>query len=134
VSHLKSLIEQFYAVLDTQDWLKIDTWLAPGFTTYSGVTPVDFQKWREGNRAFYTAFAGAQHTIDDYIAEGDRVVTRARLEGVHSGPFLGAAPTGRRISMSIFHIDTFLGDRLVEHRGQTDMLGLMRQIGALPPA
>lgn len=71
-------------------------------------------------------------TIDDLVAEDDRVVARLTSSATQSGPFMGLPPSGRRYTIAEVHIFRFRDGRLVEHWHQADLLGLMRQLGALP--
>ena len=72
-------------------------------------------------------------TIEDQIAEGDRVVTRYTASGTHQGEFFGVAPTGERIEMRGIQIDRFdENGKMVEEWPEYDLLGVMRQLGAVP--
>jgi predicted ester cyclase len=77
---------------------------------------------------FHAAFADAQFEVDDVIAEGGKVVVRARLTGTHQGDFMGVPASGHKISVGIadyFRID----DRtVVEHWGVMDTGALMQQL------
>jgi predicted ester cyclase len=93
---------------------------------------------REGVRqyvaALRTGFPDLQVTIEDQIAEGDRVVTRWTARGTHAGEFQGLAPTGRRTCVTGTDIDRMVEGRAVECWMQMDELGLMQQLGAVPAA
>jgi predicted ester cyclase len=78
---------------------------------------------------FFVGFPDGHHVIDDDLSDGDRVVTRCRFQGTHSGSFRGVPPTGTKISVGVIHIDRFRDGKLVEHVGQLDALGLLQQIG-----
>ena len=78
------------------------------------------------------AFPDGKITVDDLIAEGDRVVARWTLRGTHRGEFMGIAATGKQVSMSGIEIDRFAGDKAVEHWEQADIMSLMQQLGAIP--
>jgi steroid delta-isomerase-like uncharacterized protein len=83
---------------------------------------------------FHAAFPDFAITIDDLVAEDDRVVWRYTMTGTHSAPFLGIAATGRKVTttgISIFRIE---GGLLREGWINFDALGMLRQFGALPPA
>ncbi len=71
-------------------------------------------------------------TIDDLVAEGDEVVARLTASATQVGPFMGLAPSGRAYTIGEIHIFRIDGGQIVEHWHQADMLGLMRQLGALP--
>ena len=78
------------------------------------------------------AFPDIEATVEDMVAEDDRVAARVTLRGTHRGDFLGIAPTGRAIAVAAFNIYRFSEGKLVETWQLEDALGLMRQLGALP--
>src|SRR3954452_4463814 len=77
---------------------------------------------------FRNAVSDLTYTIEDQIAEDDKVVTRYTVSGTHQGEFFGVPPTGKRISMSGMSIDRFEGGKMVEEWPEYDLLGVMRQI------
>jgi steroid delta-isomerase-like uncharacterized protein len=81
---------------------------------------------------FRAAFPDAQVTIEDLIAEGDKVVCRVTFHGTQQGEFMGIAPTGRPITFAVIDILRVADGKIVEHWGQTDNLGLLQQLGAIP--
>ena len=71
--------------------------------------------------------------LEDEIAEADRVVSRITVRGTHEGEFLGIPPTGRQVAFDVIDINRTGPDgRFVEHWSSMDLLGLLRQLGALP--
>ena len=78
-----------------------------------------------------TAFPDVQMTIEDEIAEGDKVVTRWTPRGTHQGEFGGTPPTGKQITWSGVTIFRIAGGKIVERWIHGDSLGLRRQIGAI---
>ena len=81
---------------------------------------------------FRNAVPDLTYTIEDQIAEGDKVVTRYTVTGTHQGEFFSVAGTGERITMSGNSIDRFEDGKMVEEWPEYDLLGVMRQIGAVP--
>jgi steroid delta-isomerase-like uncharacterized protein len=79
-----------------------------------------------------TAFPDLRITIEDQIAEDDKVVTRWRARGTHTGVFQGIPPTGRSGEMSGVTIDRIANGKLVECWSNTDDLGLLQQLGIVP--
>jgi steroid delta-isomerase-like uncharacterized protein len=79
-----------------------------------------------------TAFPDCHQTIEDLVAEGDRVAARLSFQGTHQGTFLGAAPTGKRISITMMHLYRFAGGKVAEVWANRDDVGVMRQLGLLP--
>ena len=72
-------------------------------------------------------------TIEDMIAEEDKVVTRHSLTGTHKGEFMGIAATGKPVKVTGIWIHRLSDGRIVEGRnwGEWDALGMMKQLGAL---
>lgn len=82
---------------------------------------------------FRNAIPDLTYTVEDQVAEDDKVVTRYKASGTHQGEFFGVAPTGKRIEMSGIQIDRFdETGKMVEEWPEYDLLGAMRQMGAVP--
>jgi steroid delta-isomerase-like uncharacterized protein len=79
-----------------------------------------------------TAFPDFHTTIEDQIAEGDRVVTRFTATGTHTGTYKGMPPTGRRGTMTGIDIERIVDGKSVECWTNTDDLGLLQQLGVVP--
>jgi predicted ester cyclase len=77
------------------------------------------------------AFPDMKLTVEDQVAEGDKVVTRWRGEMTHTGELAGAAPTGRRVTITGITIDRLEDGQIVEAWRSMDTLGLLQGIGAL---
>ena len=82
-------------------------------------------EFREGFPDFHT-------TIEDQIAEGDKVVTRWRMNGTHRGEFRSIAPTGAEMEVTGIGIFRFSDGKVVESWDNFDQLGMMQQLGAIP--
>ena len=83
-------------------------------------------------QATETGFPCCQLQIDELIAEGDLIASRARMQGVHEGTFMGVPATGRRIDVPIFVTYRIAGGKIVDHWMVTDTLLLMQQLGLVP--
>jgi predicted ester cyclase len=83
-------------------------------------------------RTYRAAFPDLTWTVDDLIAEGDRVAVRLTLRGTHLGTFRGIAPTGRPVTMQEMAVWRLVDGKLHTGWFQADMLGLRVQLGALP--
>ncbi len=71
--------------------------------------------------------------MEEQVAEGDKVVSRWTLRGTYQGEFFGVAGTGNRVEFTGIQIDSFEeSGKIVEERAQFDLLGAMRQVGAVP--
>jgi len=82
--------------------------------------------WREG-------FPDMRETIEDLIAEDDRVVGRFTIDATHTGTFLGIPPTGRRIRIGGIDIVRVRDGQIAEFWYAEDALGLYQQLGVDPP-
>src|SRR5215212_8688051 len=84
---------------------------------------------------FRNAVPDLTYTVEDQVAEGDKVVTRYTASGTHQGEFFGVAGSGKHIEMSGIQIDRFdESGKLVEEWPEYDLLGAMKQMGAMPEA
>ena len=72
-------------------------------------------------------------SVEEQIAEGDKVVTRFEWTGTHRGEFLGVAATGRSVGVWGMVIDRLQSGRIKDTRIIMDTLGLMMQLGVFPP-
>jgi steroid delta-isomerase-like uncharacterized protein len=83
-------------------------------------------------RLLLAAFSPLSFSVEDVIADGDRVAVRWRSSGTHSGEFLGIPPTGRPYTIEGIDIHRLEHGRLAEHWHVVDQFGQMQQLGLLP--
>ena len=79
-------------------------------------------------------FPDIQWTLEDIVAEGDKVAARFIMRGTHEGTFFGVPPTGKPIKVQAMNFYRLTNGQITEEHGQPDMLGLLQQIGAVPTA
>ena len=82
--------------------------------------------------AFYMAFPDQHYTVEDLIAEGDKVVCRYTWRATHQGEFMGVPATGKVVTWTGIVISRFAGGKCVEEWGGSDLLGVLQQLGAIP--
>jgi len=120
------------ALLDSRDVATVDEFFAEDFVSYN--QPPGLEPGAAGVKQFFAmfrdAFPDAQVTIDELVAEEDRLAVATTLTGTHEGELLGIAPTGRRVSVTGIDLVRVRDGQIVEHRGLTDTVGLLRQLGA----
>jgi steroid delta-isomerase-like uncharacterized protein len=78
------------------------------------------------------AFPDLRLTVEDQIAEGDKVVSRWTATGTHQSDALGIPATGKSSTVTGIGIDRFEDGMIVEVWGNWDTLGMLQQIGAIP--
>jgi len=89
----------------------------------------DLKHFKQMESEAFSAFPDMHVTIDDMVAEGDKVAARVTMTGTHKGEYMGVPPTNKKVTFSLIFIDRFAGGKIVEDHGQYDALGLMRQLG-----
>jgi predicted ester cyclase len=119
-----------HELLASRDLDRLDEFFAEDFVSHN--MPPGLPQGLAGVRAFFQVFLDGLSeiavTVDELIADGDRVAVATTTSGTHTGELFGMAPTGRRIEVT--GIDMVRVDgKIVEHRGLTDTVGLLRQLG-----
>ena len=131
----KQLVRRMYEVINGRD-LSLATELLTEDVVYHDAAP-GLPPGREGYLAFtqmfLDAFPDLQLTVEDLLAEGDRVAARVRGRGTHQGEFMGVAPTGRSFEASGITIIRLEDGRIAEEWEQIDILGILQQLGVIPP-
>jgi steroid delta-isomerase-like uncharacterized protein len=127
------LVERLHAaLLDLRDPSVVDKFFASDFVSHNN--PPGFPDGVEGVKRFFTTFRDAfpdvTVQIDEIVAEGDRAAVATTFTGTHEGELFGIPATGRRVSVTGIDIVRLEGGRIAEHRGLTDIVGLMRQLTA----
>ena len=107
----------------------IDELVSEDFTPHTfGPMPRGREGLREGMRRAGAGVSDAEFTINDMVAEGDRVAARMTTSARHTGPFMGIEPTGNRYSIDEIHIFRIRDGQMVEHWHAFDTASLMAQL------
>jgi steroid delta-isomerase-like uncharacterized protein len=129
----KAVVRRWFEETDRGNLTIVDELLPADYVDHNPPLP-DLPSGREGVRQsvllLRAAFPDAVHTIEDQIAEGDKVMTRLTTRATFTGECLGYQPTGQIIQISGIAVHRVLDGRLVEHWAHMDMAGFMQQIGA----
>jgi len=80
-----------------------------------------------------TAFPDMEWTIEEQVAEGDKVACYFVWRGTHQGVFLGIPPTGKRVTVPGVSFDSFVAGKCKEGRFLMNIMSLMQQLGVVPP-
>lgn len=130
---VRRLVEE---IQNRHDLAQMDAFFAPNFINHleaaddsAELTAVERAKIVF--RDMFAAFPDLHVTIQDQLAEGDRVVTHKLFRGTHQGTFMGLAPTGRQIAFAVIDILRLDQGKVVEHWAIQDRLALMQQLGLL---
>jgi predicted ester cyclase len=99
------------------------------------MAPVNMDHWQRSMRGLeqlFAAFPDGRYELEDILADGDTVAARDTFRGTHTGTFMGIAPTGRAVTLGSIHFVRLSGGKVVAHWVESDLLGLLRQLGASP--
>jgi steroid delta-isomerase-like uncharacterized protein len=129
----KSLIRQFVAAADRQDFEQASACLSPDVLVHlPGMpAPLDFPTFLGFGQMWHTAFPDEQTSFEQQMAEGDMVVSRMVSKATHLGDFRGIPATGKPVEISGIWIDRVDHGRIAERWGVMDMLTLMEQLGVM---
>jgi steroid delta-isomerase-like uncharacterized protein len=112
-----------------------DELVSPDFIGHDPALP-EPMRGPDGLRAqaegYRSAFPDMRLTIEDEIAEGDRVVTRWMARGTHQAELFGIPATGKQATVTGMTIDRIVDGRIVETWNNWDTFGLLQQLGAIP--
>ena len=131
----KAIVRRLYEeVWDLGDLDVLDEVISADFVGHRSGRPEDLgpEAVRQSVVALCAAFPDGKFTIEDMVAERDRVVVRFTGRATHKGEFRGIAPTGRQITITGIGIYRIAGGRIVERWENIDQLGLLQQLGAVP--
>ena len=127
---VRRFVEEFWNEGNTG---AVDELMAPGAEIHM---PTGETLDLEGLKGFASAWRGSfpdwYSTFEELVAEGDTVAERWTGRGTHLGELQGIPPTGKRVEVpgSVFY--RIVEGKIVEFRGQLDMMGMMQQLGVMP--
>ena len=132
----KAIIRRLVHAEEIGDWATADKLTAPNYVYHNPANP-EVRTHEEHKQKVLielrTAFPDLKITIEDIIAEGNKVVIRFSFSGTHKGEFIGIAPTNKRVTVPEVSIWRIVNGKLVEEWGFSDRLGFVLQLGVMPP-
>lgn len=118
-------------VLNQGDMAAFDQMTTPGFVEHEQMPP-DMPEGREGCKAFFTmirtAFPDLKVTVDEMMAQGDKVMAFETWTGTNQGEFMGMPATGKSVTFQCVDMVRMENGKAAEHWGVTDRLGMMQQL------
>lgn len=136
----KSVVSRFYEELWNNRNLSVaDEIIAPDCVTHqlqSGATSVGVPRSPEAVKhhvgEWLNGFPDLRFTVEQMIAEEDRVVSQSMMQGTHKGAWLGIAPTGKEVSVRLTVTQRIENGKIVEDWVLVEALGLFQQLGLIP--
>jgi len=130
VEENKAIVRRWIEEVNKRNLAILDELIAPDF-----FHPTHQLRGPEGMKQFYTmffmAFSDTHETMEDIIAEGDKVWHRFRTTGIHTGEFRGLAPTGKKFTMTGVNFWRIIGGKVVEKGSVYDMMDFYKQLGVI---
>jgi steroid delta-isomerase-like uncharacterized protein len=131
----KTLVNRAVGAFNRGDLDAVDRLFAPDYVDHDrsrADLPPGPAGVKQAWKLFRTAFPDLQATIEDVVAEGDKVAVRGSIRGTHQGELMGIPPTGRSVTVTLIDVNRIEGGRLVERWAEADMLGMLRKLGVIP--
>lgn len=94
---------------------------------------MNFDERKRDEMVFFSAFSNIQATVEDQIAEGDKVVSRITMHCTHTGEYQDIPATGKRIAITYIDIALIKAEKIVEEWVEFDMMNILQQISARNP-
>ena len=131
----KAIVRRFVDEVQSKgDIDAIDELCSPEFVNHSAPpgVPSNCEGVKQVTALFRQAFPDSYFTVEDMVAEGDKVATRKIFHGTHQGKFMGIPPTGQQVSTGLIDVVRIVDGKVVEHWSMGDNLGMMQQLGVIP--
>jgi len=133
--HNKRLVRRALEEIYAKGKLELaDELIHPGFVDHEPAhpeQPTGPESVRQTVRRLHATFGDLRFEVEDEIAEGDRVVQLVVMSGRHTGALMGREPTGKTFAVRHTYIWRIADDKIVDHWGSRDDLGLLAQLGVL---
>jgi predicted ester cyclase len=127
----RALHRRYIEEMNRDNFAFLDEYMAPGYVFHgAGVELEGVDAFKGYVQTMQGAFSELERTLEDTIAEGDRVVSRWSGRAAHSGEFAGIPPTGKRVTITGIIISRIVNGQAVEEWEEIDRLGLLQQLGA----
>ncbi len=131
----KQLCRDYFKAFLARDTAWMTEHIAPTFVRHDPGLPFEVRGpagVAQLHDALLPAFPDMELPLEDFVAEGDKVLVRLRVKATHTGAFGDMAATGRKIDIGVLDLFQMRDGVLVEHWALLDNLGLLKQLGALP--
>jgi len=128
----KAIIRKVIEAVNKQNLALLDELIAPDFVYHTHTQQIQgLEVIKQVIEEESKSFPDLHVTIEDIIAEGDKVCVRLTETGTHTGEFRGLAPTGKKIKYTAVAIWRIVSGKVVEGRGVYDMLDYYKQLGVI---
>jgi steroid delta-isomerase-like uncharacterized protein len=131
INENKALVRRVVELWNRRDMDAFFNILAPEYVEHLPTGDVSLKQLKQYAHTFFAAFPDISITINDMVAEGDKVAVLVNWRGTHKGEYMGIPPTGKKIDITVAMLIKIAAGRWVEFWNVTD-LRLAQQLGAVP--
>jgi predicted ester cyclase len=132
----KAIVRRIEVAWDENNLPALDDLFAPDFVAHNAVPgmPPGLDGAKLAHQASMASFPDRRTAIEELVGAGDTVLVRMRMTGTNQGglAWAGVPPNGNKVNVTWISIYRLVGGRVVEHRAEMDIMGLMQQLGAIP--
>jgi C-1 hydroxylase len=127
----KALVRHVIELWNRRDTDAFFELLAPEYIEHLPTGDISLEQLKKYAHTFFAAFPDISITINDMVAEGDKVAVLVNWRATHKGEYIGIPQTGKKIDINVAMIIKIVGGRWVEFWNVTD-IRLAQQLGAIP--
>jgi predicted ester cyclase/quinol monooxygenase YgiN len=132
----KAIVRRIEEAWNANNLAALDELFAPDFVAHNAVPgmPPGLDGAKMAHQAAMQGFPDRRTAIEDLVGAGDTVVVRVRMTGTNQGglPWFGVPANGNKVTVTWISIYRLAAGKVVEHRAEMDIMGLMQQLGAIP--
>jgi predicted ester cyclase len=128
----KAIVHKMFEAINEQNLVSLDELMAPDFVMHMHAQQT--QRWEVNRQVIeeeIKAFPDLHVTIEDIIAEGDKVCVRLQETATHKGEYRGLAPTGNKLSYTVVAIWRIVEEKIVEGWIVYDQMDFLKQLGVI---
>ena len=128
----KALTRKIFSLLNAGELDAYYQLFASDYVARFPTASFSLEQTKKIDSSLFSAFPDYHFTLDDVVAEGDKVAFRTTFVGTHTVEWMGVAPTGKKMSFTMFYISRIVNGKVAEDWGLTDLPLMMQQLGVVP--
>jgi steroid delta-isomerase-like uncharacterized protein len=131
----KAIARRCMDLINQKNIAAIDQLYAPTYTRHdpNSTWVVNREDYKEDVKILTTVFPDLHFTVEDLVAEEDKVACRFSIFGTHGAPWRGLPATGKQVRVTGVCISRIVEGKVVEDWFNTDIFGIAQQLGVIPP-
>jgi predicted ester cyclase len=127
----KAAVRHVYDLCTQKNIVALFELYTPGYIEHTRKGDISLEQVKKTTSMFFTAFPDSSFTVDNMVAESDKVAYQVTIKGTHKGLYMGIAPTGNKIEMIDTSIKRITNGKFAESWGTLDIMSLMKQLGMI---